>query len=685
MSQTPCPERQQLSAYLLGRIDEATSEILDAHFLQCQQCQTLLAQAHPEEDTFVLELKSDHTQSEFEDEPALRNVIQRISKHDFCKENDTPPQNKPVKLPERKTVLEPSQAMILGPYRLLKVLGKGGMGQVYLAEHMRLEMIVAIKVLADWLTHDRRAIALFDREMKAVGRFNHPNIVRATDAGEFQGQHYLAMEYVDGQDLLHVIQTSGRLKVNDACAVISQAAAGIQHAHENNLIHRDLKPSNLMITKDGVVKVLDLGLARLQANADDGLTSDFQIMGTADYMAPEQALTALEVDSRVDIYSLGCTLYALLCGRPPFADKNHSTTLRKIIAHKQEQPKKANEHRAEIPVALSEIIDKAIARSPADRYASANDLAIALEPFVDGADLAALYKSLSPTSEETEKNTGDIAQHLAMTDILTSVKPKPMAGDLPPNRASRNWWLAAAIMLLTATGLASLILRFNTASGTIIVEIDGDQIQTSLDGERVIIEDKAKGTIYHLSVGDEQAQKQLLPGKYTIRVENKTSGLRLDTHEFEITRDDATVVKAYLQQKAIASSTIPQQPTNPDSTSPRIESTTDSFEEWALAKGAILEIESNGSFNFIQNMESLPKEEFRVLSLDFTKPIDFSKEDFERMGKVNSLRRLGFQDLELTDRVITQLVALSQISLWQFRYDASIPRQLQMLHRLPRL
>ncbi len=687
MSHQPCPELSQLSAYLLGQADEATSDIFDAHILHCENCQTVLARNHPHEDTFVAALKSGFSAGEFDDEPALRNVIQQINERDFQRNSGaaTPGTQVVGNLPE--IAVKPAQAgLTLGPYRLLKVLGSGGMGRVFLAEHSRLEMIVAVKVLADHLTNAPQAVARFDREMKAVGRFNHPNIVRATDAGEFQGQHYLAMEYIDGRDLFQIVRSNGPLKVNDACEVIRQAAVGVQHAHEHGLIHRDLKPSNLMVTKDGLIKVLDLGLARLHSKTNEGLTSDFQVMGTADYIAPEQALKSLEVDFKVDIYSLGCTLYALLCGQPPFADEKHSSSLRKIIAHEQELPKLVHERRAEVPVKLSEIINIAMAKSSSDRFTSAHDFGVALQPFADGANLVALYNAASSPPSESDSNTSAIAKHLATTDTTKTVKPGAKSASPLLKISSQSWPFVAAIMLLFASvALASLVVEFHASNGTMIVEIDGDLIQTSLDGERVVIEDKNNGTIYHLSINGDQTQKHLTPGTYEIRVENESSGLRLDTREFQITRHDATVVKAYLKQADQPAKSAPSLAIKSDSISPVMESSARALAEWALTKSAIIAIRSQSEVQFVDSIQKLPDAPYRVITINFTKPTYWKDEDFDQLGTGDSLAHLEFQDLDLTERIITRLSDLQHLGILRLRYDEAKPRNLVQLNRLPHL
>jgi serine/threonine protein kinase len=226
----------------------------------------------------------------------------------------------------------------VGPYRLLEPLGAGGMGTVYRALHTHLGKVVALKLLRSSWRDVPEAVGRFRREMRAAGRLRHPNLVEAYDAGA-EGVPYLAMELVAGLDVARLLQghPGGRLAVADACEVVRQAAAGLQHAFENGLVHRDLKPSNLLLTPDGTVKVLDLGLA-LPRSATPGqadLTGAGQFLGTPDYMAPEQLLDPHTVDVRADLYSLGATLYHLLAGRPPFDGPGQRDPAGKRRAHLQ--------------------------------------------------------------------------------------------------------------------------------------------------------------------------------------------------------------------------------------------------------------------------------------------------------------------------------------------------------------
>ena len=277
-----------------------------------------------------------------------------------------------------------STGATLGPYQILGKLGEGGMGAVYKARHSRLDKMVAIKVLSAAVTHEPEAIARFEREMKAVGKLNHPNIVQAHDAGEVNGTHYLAMEYIDGTDLKKLVNDRGPMSVVQACQAIRQAALALASAHEAGLVHRDIKPSNLLIAKSGQIKLLDLGLARLAGEASTNtsdLTTEGESFGTPDYMAPEQWEDAHSADARTDLYALGCTLFFLLTGRTPFGNGTHRTAANKMKSHLLDPVPGLHAAREDAPLDLDAIYRKLMAKKPEDRFQSAAELAEVLTPF----------------------------------------------------------------------------------------------------------------------------------------------------------------------------------------------------------------------------------------------------------------------------------------------------------------
>ena len=222
--------------------------------------------------------------------------------------------------PTIRSSLTPTGLMRIGPYEVIETCGRGGMGVVYKAWHELFKQYRAIKVLPSDFDDDD--IHRFLMEIELAGRLNHPNIVQAHDANRHQGMLYLVMEFVDGVNLDHLIKHHKRLPLGVACELVRQAAEGLQHAHEHFLVHRDIKPSNLMIDQSGQVKILDFGLARLQADAGNSrLTKRGSVMGTMDFMAPEQWEDPMGATIQADIYSLGCTLYYLVTGTPPYGGK----------------------------------------------------------------------------------------------------------------------------------------------------------------------------------------------------------------------------------------------------------------------------------------------------------------------------------------------------------------------------
>ena len=289
------------------------------------------------------------------------------------------------------TVLDLRRLHQLGPYRVLRMVRAGGMGVVYEAWHDRLQRRVALKTLRpDWM-QDSLMVARFQREMAAVGRLDHPNIVRASDAGEHGGCPFLVMDFIDGVDLAEVVRRCGPLPVPDACEVARQTALGLQYAHEHGLVHRDLKPSNLMLTADGQVKVLDLGLALVYDSAGAGrVTEAGQRMGTLDYMAPEQAEDAHRVDIRADLYSLGCTLYELVSGQAPFGGPEYGSPTKKLRAHAETPAPPLRLHRPAAPAELADLLARLLAKDPVDRPECPRDVVVLLEPLAAGCDLAAL-------------------------------------------------------------------------------------------------------------------------------------------------------------------------------------------------------------------------------------------------------------------------------------------------------
>ncbi len=276
---------------------------------------------------------------------------------------------------------------LAGKYRLLELLGVGGMGAVYLCEHTFMHRLVAVKVLpVDKLASDPTALQRFYREAQAVASLDHPNIVRAFDIDKYETLHFLVMEYVDGSSLQEIIaRYSAKKRFFDpvrAAHYIAQGASGLQHAGELGLIHRDIKPGNLLLDRSGTIKLLDMGLARFFDHRHDGLTEKFDdkcILGTADYLAPEQATNA-PIDIRADIYGLGGTFYYMLTGFSPFPD---GSIAQKLLAHQRQEPKPIGSFRADVPEEMIAVVSKMMAKKPDERYQTPNEVIEALAPWLE--------------------------------------------------------------------------------------------------------------------------------------------------------------------------------------------------------------------------------------------------------------------------------------------------------------
>lgn len=265
--------------------------------------------------------------------------------------------------------------LLFGDYVVLEKLGSGGMGQVFKARHRPTSKLVALKVLSADAVKNRRLVERFKKEAKAVARLKHPNIVRAYEAGKINRIRYLVMEFVDGENMLDRVKRKGQLSVDETVSCILQAARGLEYAHQKGIIHRDIKPSNFMRDRKGRVKILDMGLARVDDGEDEDdamrLTIPGQMLGTARFMAPEQIEDARKSDIRSDVYSLGCTMYFLLRGKAPYSGETVAHTL---MAHVSAPIPELCRKRSDVPQWLGDVFNKMLAKKPAERFQTMNEL-----------------------------------------------------------------------------------------------------------------------------------------------------------------------------------------------------------------------------------------------------------------------------------------------------------------------
>lgn len=347
-------------------------------------------------------------------------------------------------------------SLTVGDYVVIDRIAIGGMGQVFKARRRRMKRLVAIKVIGKEALRSPEAVQRFRREVEASARLVHPNIVTAFDAGEDRGTHYLVMEYVDGRDLATTLALEGRLPVERALDYIIQAARGLAYAHAQGVVHRDIKPGNLLVDREGTVKILDMGLARLaEGGEEEQLTRTGQVMGTVNYMAPEQGYDTHEADARSDIYSLGCTLYRLLAGEDAF---DGETMVDKLLAHRRQSIPSLAARRTDVPAALDDVFRKMVAKQAEDRYQTVEDLIAALEAVRSG-------RQRGEAAAADGGQRGPIAAALPAAAIgsggRASQLPLPVAAaaGLPPSAEGR-------IPVARAAAVAALSLDKPAATAT---------------------------------------------------------------------------------------------------------------------------------------------------------------------------------------------------------------------------
>jgi len=415
---------------------------IENHILQCDACCSVLAQVP--DDTLVQLAREAATE-------AFKNETLVYEPRETALRNFRVPESRQA---ARSGVSEaqaavPTELLNHPRYHVVGLLGSGGMGAVYKAEHRLMERVVALKVISRAFTANSMAVERFRREVRTAAKLAHPNIVTAFDAEQAGELHFLVMEYVDGISLDRLVAQQGVLKPAQACYLIRQAAVGLQHAHDKGMIHRDIKPQNLMITRKGQLKILDFGLARLATSVEPaalpgaleigsslarsvpGSTSTAAgiVLGTPDYIAPEQAANAHGADIRADIYSLGCTLYFLLTGEPPFPG---GTVIQKLTKHTSTAVPPVNERRPDVPPEVAAILARMVAKRPAERFQTPGDLAKALAPFAKGQSSQS-KSSVAPSNDELAKLsllTDDLVPPLPAADPLASVALSPLGAPI---------------------------------------------------------------------------------------------------------------------------------------------------------------------------------------------------------------------------------------------------------------
>ena len=309
------------------------------------------------------------------------------------------------------------QGLIVGRYVILDRIGSGSMGRVYRAHHAMMDRVVALKIIAPEISSNERVVARFQREMKLVGRLDHPNVVRAFDADQINRVLYIVMEYVAGTSLGDRLKKNGPIPAAEMVDYAAQAALGLAHAHEQGIVHRDIKPTNILLNEDRRIKILDLGLGVLMEadSAATFATADGIAVGTVDYMSPEQAC-GREVDGRSDLYGLGCSMYHLMSGKLPFPGDSPIERLGKRISGRHTP---ITEYLPDMPASFIRVLDKLLAHKPHERYATAAEAARALQSLI------------RPKTRPASLAQPVAAPGPALSDATPAAEPKPQPLPLP--------------------------------------------------------------------------------------------------------------------------------------------------------------------------------------------------------------------------------------------------------------
>jgi len=532
----PPPDR--LAAYAQGRLDGPEMDEVERHVSTCDSCCRAIEE-HPE-DPLVWQLRGRAASMAAATTAAGMSVGEPTAGFQVPSSfvvgptaaaalHDQPTTAGPSPDPPPLAGL-PKELFDHPRYRVVAALGTGGMGAVYRAEHRLMDRPVALKVIRGDLLGNEAMVERFRREVKAAARLaSHPNIVAAYDAEQAGETHMLVMEFIEGTDLAKLVKRRGPLPVGEACEYARQAALGLQHAFKDGMVHRDIKPQNLMLTTRGQIKILDFGLARFASEiaSQGGLTAEGMVLGSADYIAPEQIDDPHAADIRADIYSLGCTLYFLLAGGPPFPD---GSLIQKLMAHREKTPRPLAEVRAGVPPELARVVERMMAKTPSLRPSTPAEVVLALAPFTDafergGQTLDLPERDLAPKGV-TKSDPGPTAVERLLSDsALDSGRPRP--GSTAIERLSRlgprAWWAAAGLLLLGFIFAWAVVLRVKTANGMIeLVNLPKDA-EVLVDGEEVAVTWPG---------GGKPAVVTVTPGKHKIIV--KKDGLETSGDEVTV-------------------------------------------------------------------------------------------------------------------------------------------------------
>lgn len=501
-----CPSQAILKEYLFGKTNETLGGSIDLHLENCQACN----------DTLQALESQPGSKWGISEEQILQDAIEE------------------AKLP----IVAREIPTTIGPYRLLKSIGRGGMGEVYRAEHIKLKKVVAIKLLPLYVAN-AIAVERFEREIQAAGKLCHPSIVNSTDAGLDSGYQYLAMEYIEGIDLGRLHRRLREIPFADVCEIGRQMALGLAHAHSMGMVHRDIKPSNVMLDSSGNIKLLDFGLVLLSHwdSPVGELTTVGQFLGTLDYMAPEQAERSASVDHRSDLYSLGATLFRLLTGQLPLVMLPNQSPLEKLRALTNHSPIRIQTLRKDLPSELGLLIDKLLRTDPTDRPAGAAHVAEALEPLCKGADLSKLSQRAAAVLDDASEDHPNAMKRPAM--------------HRREKRSGVSWWTLAITACLPLAGYLGFTFILEDSRGNLVIQSEVDQVQV-----RLVAPDGKPQKEWHVVQGN--SITKLLSGSYEITIDSPSDTVTIDKSTLVIKKGETIVAK--ISRQAVSTETVPSKP-----------------------------------------------------------------------------------------------------------------------------